>query len=189
MALKTKVFIKNITNLSEARYCAGMGVHFLAFPAPQVTPKLYHDITGWIQGPEMVLDVSSCKEVPTTINEYDCQNILIRIDQINLIAQYPSSSFLVVLNSLLPHDLDDLQSPQVTYAIANGLTEGEMELLGKKDINVIVELGEDAIQTLGDLLKRPIAGVMLTGSNELQPGLKEYDHLSDVLEQLEINED
>jgi phosphoribosylanthranilate isomerase len=189
MALKTKVFVKNITNLSEARYCAGMGVHFLAFPAHQVSPKMYQDITGWIQGPEKILDISSCKEVPITINEYDCHHILIRIDQINLVAQHPSSSFLVVLSSLLPHDLDDLQTPQVTYAIANGLNQSEIELLISKNIDVIAELGEDGIGQLDDLLQSRINGVMLTGSTEAQPGLKEYDHLSDILEKLEANED
>ena len=35
--------VGNITNLSEARYCAGMGVHFLAFPVDIVNPKMYQD--------------------------------------------------------------------------------------------------------------------------------------------------
>jgi phosphoribosylanthranilate isomerase len=189
MALKTKVFIKNITNLSEARYCAGMGVHFLAFPAQQVTPKLYQDIIGWIQGPEMIVDISSCKEVPTNLNEYGCHHISIRMDQINLITQYPSFSFLVVLNSLLPHDVDELKAQQITYVTTNGLTLREIELIYNKGIDVIAELEDGNIEHLDDLLRHPIAGVMLTGDNEVQPGLKEYDHLSDILEKLEINED
>jgi phosphoribosylanthranilate isomerase len=48
MALKTKVKAGNITNLSDARYCAGMGVDWLGFPADVVNPDTFKEITNWV---------------------------------------------------------------------------------------------------------------------------------------------
>jgi len=33
----------------------------------------------------------------------------------------------------------------------------------------------------------PIAGISLEGTEESSPGLKDYSHLSDILEKLEVN--
>jgi phosphoribosylanthranilate isomerase len=55
MALKTKVKINRITNLTDARYCSGMYVDVLGFSlekgAPHyLSPSQFQEITGWISG-------------------------------------------------------------------------------------------------------------------------------------------
>ena len=55
MALKTKVKINRITNLTDARYCSGMYVDILGFSleegAPNyISPIQFQEITGWIAG-------------------------------------------------------------------------------------------------------------------------------------------
>ena len=57
--LKTKVKVSKVTNLSEARYCAGMGVDFLSFPVSSVDPKTYQEITGWVAGPLFGVEIDS----------------------------------------------------------------------------------------------------------------------------------
>ncbi|MBR9999820.1 MAG: N-(5'-phosphoribosyl)anthranilate isomerase, partial [Cyclobacteriaceae bacterium] len=59
MPLITKVKISSITNLSDARYCAGMGVQYLGFNflknhESYVTPEMYRELTSWISGPEFI---------------------------------------------------------------------------------------------------------------------------------------
>ena len=55
MALKTKVKINRITNLTDARYCSGMYVDVLGFSLEEgsphyVSPSQFQEITGWISG-------------------------------------------------------------------------------------------------------------------------------------------
>src|SRR5262245_4914546 len=62
MPLKTIVKVGNITNLSDARYCSGMGVEMLGFQAIEsrpnhITPKLFQEIRRWIPGPKVVAEV------------------------------------------------------------------------------------------------------------------------------------
>jgi phosphoribosylanthranilate isomerase len=59
MSLKTKVKAGNITNLSDARYCAGMGVDWLSFPAEKVNPVKFKEITDWVTGPQFVLEAEA----------------------------------------------------------------------------------------------------------------------------------
>ena len=62
MALKTKVKVGNITNLSDARYCAGMGVDMLGFPVSGtngLSLEKFKEINGWVTGPELVLEIDS----------------------------------------------------------------------------------------------------------------------------------
>src|SRR6185295_5858386 len=57
--LITKVKVGKVTNLSEARYCAGMGVDYLSFPVSAVDPKKYLEITGWVAGPAFGVEVEN----------------------------------------------------------------------------------------------------------------------------------
>jgi hypothetical protein len=41
-------------------------------------------------------------------------------------------------------------------------------------------------QSLNEMLSLPADGINISGSNELKPGLKDFDALSSVLEELEI---
>jgi len=73
MSLKTKVKISQVTNLSDARYCAGMGVHYLGFNFVAghefyVQPEHFMEIRSWITGPELVgefedSDISRIREL------------------------------------------------------------------------------------------------------------------------------
>ena len=59
MSLKTIVKISNVTNLSDARYCAGMGVDMLGFSmdadSPNyIDPKKFGEIRGWVAGVQIV---------------------------------------------------------------------------------------------------------------------------------------
>ena len=64
MALKTLVKISNVTNLSDARYCAGMGVDMLGFSmdadSPDyIEPKKFAEIRGWVAGVQIVGETQS----------------------------------------------------------------------------------------------------------------------------------
>src|SRR5215831_10500514 len=79
--LITKIKVGQVTNLSEARYCAGMGVDFLSFPISSIDPKTYQEITGWVVGPKLGVEANS-KNI-NTAQEYKADFIEINVDQID----------------------------------------------------------------------------------------------------------
>ncbi len=186
MALKTKVLVENITNLSEARYCAGMGVQLLAFPAQHVDPKLYKDITGWVHGPEMVIDIQNNSNPSTDLNEYQAPNIICSISQ--LADGLRSSSKFIVRLTPSEWNADKLflnqHNQEINYLLFSELDKKSISE-ASKEFKVYVAMGSNS---LSDLLALSIEGIALKGSDEMKAGLKSYEHLSEVLEELEVDE-
>jgi hypothetical protein len=72
--------------------------------------------------------------------------------------------------------------------VTNTISLTELEKLNELKHKVLVSIKKYQTNNLADLLSLPIAGLVLTGQTEAMPGLKNYDHLSTVLEQLETSE-
>jgi phosphoribosylanthranilate isomerase len=187
MSLKTKVKAGNITNLSDARYCAGMGVDWLSFPANVVNPTTFKEITDWVTGPEFVLEVTEMMPLQS-LSQYPVTTLEITCDQLTLIDQEPAMQWMVTLplsawgsvkNELLKYkdkiselvlDLDRLDH----HELADITTH----------FNVLVNQSEK--YPIVELLNLPIGGINVTGENELKPGLKDFDKLASILEELEV---
>jgi phosphoribosylanthranilate isomerase len=181
MTLKTKVLVTNITNLSEARYCAGMGVQLLAFPINLVDPQLFHDITGWVQGPKMVLDISNATEIPSNISDYPADFILINSQQ-QLASSLLALPIILRINSA--SEIGSVDPRNISYLIVTGKNENEITQLTNDGFKVMLSVPGN-ISGLDDWLQLPIEGIALAGDKEEKPGLKNYDHLAVVLEGLE----
>jgi phosphoribosylanthranilate isomerase len=183
--LKTKVKVGSVTNLSEARYCAGMGVDFLSFPIPSVDPKTYQEITGWVAGPKFGIEITT-KEF---LDQYSADFIL---TSGNLIEHVPEAAKLIV--SL---EINQWESERVKLAASkskilflefavfsiDATTESILKQASKQ-FEILIKLRDPA--SLDQVLKLPIAGVSLEGSAELRTGLKEYP-LAEVLEKLDVD--
>ena len=62
------VYVSRITNLSDARYCAGMGAELLGYVIDPshpdyVSPENYQQMVGWISGPARVLEIVSSESI------------------------------------------------------------------------------------------------------------------------------
>lgn len=180
--LKTKVKVGSVTNLSEARYCAGMGVDFLSFPVSSVDPKMFQDITGWVAGPQFGIEIQTGAE---PIDQYDgdfVQTTTEYIDQIpnttKLIVSIQASEWnkekailTAAKNKILYLEIQDNLDDSIIHEMS-----GEFELLVKLANPVDLER----------ILRLPVAGISLEGSAEVRAGLKEYP-LAEILEKLEEN--
>ena len=198
MTLKTTVKVGNITNLSDARYCAGMGVDMLGFKIGegigQVNLVKFKEITDWISGPEFV------NELPEKISE-DSEKHGIKL------IEFPASE-ISSLNSLMSdHNFiirielsewekykEELQKHKdlIKYLLvtnSNGWNEMQSKsIVVDMAIEFAVLLGlEMKVGLLENYLTWPIAGLALNGSEETSPGIKDYDQLSLVLEKLELD--
>lgn len=193
MSLKTIVKVDSITNLSDARYCAGMGVDLVGFntvPTREnyLNPTMFQEIRGWITGPSIVAElyqVISTAASVEIIAQYVPDYLELAVDDLRFL---PADNTLPLLVSCRADtQLQDLERFKSTLAFIL-LAEADKALAEKftADYKILIKLqSTTALQAMVD--DPAIAGVTLSGSPELRPGYKEYGDLADVLEQLDID--
>lgn len=210
MALQTIVKISNVTNLSDARYCAGMGVDMLGFSmdagAPEyVDPKKFADIRSWVAGVQIVGETTATdpKIIGQLLDTY--QPDLLQVEEAGLL---PYLSTLRTphddLRLILRADLAQLTLDQLETLINTSAGGAEYILL---DSNGPIHLDDELKAVLWQLATRhpillgtgisaqtvhallanlPVRGIALSGGHEEQQGNKELGELMDILEALEV---
>jgi phosphoribosylanthranilate isomerase len=199
MALAIPVKLSRVTNLSDARYGAGMGVQLMGFcMSPtnphRISPEEFSAITGWLSGPEFVgeFDPETPLSIITeTAREQDVH--WVEIHDTNLVAPLKEQGFHVILvaewNAIaLPDTSPDYL---LIYSDAEEFTVGEK--LGQlKEINreVPLLLGSGLVaDQIRDWQKASaLTGVAVAGGDEIRPGYKDFDEIADILEALEVDD-
>lgn len=203
MALSTFVKINGVSNLSDARYCAGMFVDIIGFELEEtstnfISPTQFSEITGWVSGVEFVGE----------FNDYDDQQILETIEN------YPTVKWVEHhriqplqnlegkgLGLIYKMDLDEVKNIEVEVAEklhstgiifhitsdSDELSEVDLESISKisQNCKVILGVGIDATNVKQRIADLNLYGISLTGGTEIKPGLKDFDELADILEVLE----
>ena len=190
---KPVIYVSRITNLSDARYCAGMGVDMVGFvidptDVDYVSPRHYQEMIGWISGPKRII------EIPTHGN----------IDLEEVVNQYKPDLLHVSMAAVARNDLPDLplvlevsfdsyQAPgsnfkaRIEYLLINNFSDnvplGPPSIQGEHSILLSLDSHQEHVLELLD--RTGASGFALQGSRELAPGLKDYDHLSRILDALE----
>jgi phosphoribosylanthranilate isomerase len=191
MPLKTFVKVGGITNLSDARYCAGMGVDLLGFAVLEgqnnhIDLKLYQEIRGWVAGPKVVAEVYGLRnagDLSSIIQHYAPDFIECSLKEFETLYSASTLPFIVHLQ---PEDFNQLQNTLHTIAYwviddqaANSIPAGD-----RFPLPVLLKLNTS--QNVSEKLAQyPIHGVVLNGSSEIRPGYKNYDDLAKVLEELD----
>ncbi|HTF22098.1 MAG TPA: hypothetical protein VK658_28650 [Chryseolinea sp.] len=182
MPLKTLVKVGSLTNLSDARYCAGMDVQLLGVQAVTglpnyLSPARFQEIRGWIAGPSIVAEVhgvQSIQEIESIIEAYRPDYLELGIAEL-LLAETVS---LPVIVRVKPGESFDHVRVAPAYALVDA---GDTRSFEVPRIVRVSSL-EDAKRVLDD---SGVSGMALQGSDELSPGLKTYDTLAPILEMLE----
>lgn len=209
MALKTLVKISNVTNLSDARYCAGMGVDMLGFSmdadSPDyVEPTKFAEIRAWVAGVQIVGETTSTdpERIEQLLELY--QPDFLQVDEAALL---PYLSTLGKadheLRFILRVDIAQVTLAQLAALLQTGAANAEYILL---ESNGPVHLDDDlkgllqrqaarypillgigiSAENVHELLdKLPVRGIALSGGLEEQPGNKEFGELMDILETIE----
>jgi len=189
MSLKTKVKAGNITNLSDARYCAGMGVDWLGFPANTIDPKTFGEITGWVSGPQFVLEITD----HSLVEEYQVEFVQINCKELDN-SIFSKTRLIVVLalsdwdtsKELIAKNKHRIEFMVVTHLTGDRQRDGDAIKVMSDLVEVYIDL-DSAPYSLDEVLTFDIAGINISGNQELKPGLKDYAELADVLEQLEVD--
>lgn len=194
MLLKTKVKVGNVTNLSDARYCAGMGVDLLGFPIGngdgQIAFEVFHEISEWVAGPEFVLEYTDTiddDQFKKVTQSAAIQHIQVTYEQLeHLKSTITKQSIILSIDiSKWPLVQQELLSLPISYLIITSQQDINWRQLEK--INAITPvLVPHHYLADQDISRLPLSGIVLEGTAEDKPGQKDYDHLSEVLESLEV---
>lgn len=204
MSLKTLVKISGVTNLSDARYCAGMGVDMLGFSmdanSPNyVEPAKFGEIRGWVAGVQIVGETTATDPelIEQLLETY--QPDVLQIDEPALLPYLATFNKPLILRVNLLHttldQLDTLFQTSVSGADFV-LLESHSAIHMDDDLETLLHrlatkhpilLGTGiSVQNVHNLLDNmSIRGIALNGSHEDQPGNKEFGELMDVLEAIE----
>ncbi|HTE30755.1 MAG TPA: hypothetical protein VK666_10310 [Chryseolinea sp.] len=182
MPLKTLVKVGGLTNLSDARYCAGMGVDMIGFQVipgqpNYIEPQRFQEIRGWVAGPLIVAEVyglQTAAELDAVIEQYKPDYLESGVHEIALVKNYPLPYILALnANETLP---GEATKPAMVMIAKGQTTIDDIPMM------IVVESAEEA---LSSLVLTNVKGVALKGGPEIKPGLKNYDAIASVLEVLD----
>lgn len=200
MALRTIVKVSNITNLSDARYCAGMGVEMIGFvmdkhAADYITSDKMKEIKSWVAGVLTVGETQSgdYEEVKTFVQDYEID--ILQIADASLLPQISDLDKPIILkldfDSPYFEDYLERYNQLVEFFLVDGreLSDFTRYTLKEYALNfpIVLDFGITA-ENINELLdEMQLKGIALKGTNELRPGSKDYDDLRDILEIIEID--
>lgn len=205
MALRTSVIVNGVNNLSDARYCAGMGVDIIGFNLKlddpnRVQPETLKEITGWVSGVQLAGEFVRAR--PDQINEFADEfgldliqlNFPYLIDEIEEINRPVIQKVFInkdtVANELL--EMMELYSSVVQAFIIysddfTSIDDTNSKLLQSmaKKYPIYIAFGVNKENINETLTSIKPAGIGLHGGHEVRPGYKDFDELQDIFEEIE----
>lgn len=199
MSLKTFVKISNISSLSDARYCAGMGVDILGFnidptSSARIDVNDYKEITDWLAGVEFAgeFDLATADEIKSAIKDYPIHYIQVtNLDMVEAVgllgipiifkAQIDSDEDLAKLGTTLSY-LDELASIVLLKNKDDSLEDKIDATISFYNGNVKLVKGYQ-VKPTDSIHKFP--GIEMEATKEEKPGFKDYGEIMDVLESLD----
>ncbi|MBO2012519.1 hypothetical protein [Hymenobacter negativus] len=190
------LLIRGINNLSDARYCAGMGAEKLTFVLDPALPghldtKTVKELAGWIAGVELIgeFDQLSAHEINGIAAECGLDAVLLHSFRSAIELAHIAPPVYLELAS------EDAQSVQPLPDSLVGLVIELPEITTIETLETLRELSSQKPLWLGPGLnpERALAmveavqpaGLSLPSGDEVKPGLRDFDQLEAVFEALE----
>lgn len=216
--LTTKVKASSITNLTDARYFAAWGVHWLGFNLDSksdtyIQPQVMKAIKEWVDGVQIVgeFDLQSAEEIQTAIEMMELDLIQVgTLTELSTLIEI-STSIAVIKEIVVDtqstftsiEDTLDQFSAHAKYFILNldknGISWQQLENtknpFSLEDLNkwctrypIILSIDLDS-ELVDEIMKTiPVYGINVKGGEEEKTGYKSFDELDEVFETLEVLE-
>ena len=166
--LKTTVYVSDINNLSDARYCAGMMVDYLGFNIDNIGIDNFREITSWIEG-----------EIVAEFNSPDVEKIN------NFLKEFPLD-FIAIKGT---ETLDII--PKIINITNDVVEDSHFQIVDQNsDLNAftspVLVSGNFKPDEIDSILSHEnVKGICLKGGNEDRPGQNDFEQLADILESLD----
>ena len=191
------LLIRGINNLSDARYCAGMGADKLTFVLDPALPgyldtKTVKELAGWVAGVELIgeFDNLSAHEINAIAAECTLDAVLLRSFRTTAeLAEIAPPLYLEIpadgtaLTQPLPDSLVGLVV-ELPETVAPETLSALHVLSAQKPLWLGPGLAPDRARAL--VTEFQPAGLSFPSGNEVKPGLRDFDQLEAVFEALEI---
>ncbi|MFZ1806860.1 MAG: hypothetical protein WAU36_06555 [Cyclobacteriaceae bacterium] len=196
MQLKTKVKVGNITNLSDARYCAGMGVDLLGFPIGNATGQIsfntFIEIAEWVAGPAFILEYADSmddEQFQKVTQSTSVQYVQLNYDQLVRLGTKVEKLPIILETSIAEWEgiKTNLSTYNISYLVLVENKNPDWKMVEQINSTINVLVPQHLIENISEVESFPVTGILLEGSPEDKPGQKDYDHLADVLETLEVD--
>lgn len=211
MELKTKIKASNINNLSDARYFSTfaewIGFNFNPANPNALNISVAKELIGWLAGPRIVGEFDTADI--TLINEA-CTALKIDIIQVDKAVEYKklSPSITTIIQRVivkdmasinkLPAQLDkigkgvayillDFQTNKLTWENLQAYIPVLQQLTKAYHILLHISCTPENVVNIVDTIQ-PFA-LNLSGGQELKIGLRAFDDIDPIIEQLEIEEE
>ncbi len=199
--LKTIVKVSDVSNLSDARYCAGMGVEYIGFSMDTLPFEKYKEMRGWLAGVQVVgetkcTDLAAIQSLVAVylpeVLEVDLSSgaTLLDLAALQRLA-LPIIAKVDFATANLPA-LFQTTAAYVEYFVlynseATDLDESVLALLEtwSAQYPILLGFGIEAEEVAGILDNTALKGIALRGGEEIRPGFADMSHLMDVLEAIE----
>ncbi len=190
---RIRIKVSDISSLTDARYCAGMGVQYLSICFDEsgntrLDPTSFLAIRAWIEGVEWMGEFSG--NDPGILREIaDAWQLNTWIVEDPALRTVPELNDLQFITSVSDSNCENRESESLeieirseekndTVLIKAGMDSGQMRILkNPKSAIEIVQLH----QQFPDLIFN------LNSGEEERPGWMDLSHLQDILEELEEN--
>jgi phosphoribosylanthranilate isomerase len=188
MALKTLVKVSGVNNLSNARYCAGMGVEMLGFDIDNIALDQYNEIKNWVAGvkivgetkakdiDEVLMKIETFKPDLVEVIDFDLAVELYRRSNIEVIfiektvkssLNYPDNIKFLEFESI------DNESLKLFFSYA---AEPYLMISAKN-------LNDKNIELQGKMF-----GITIQADKEERPGFSNFENTMEILESLEVED-
>jgi phosphoribosylanthranilate isomerase len=190
------LLIRGINNLSDARYCAGMGADKLTFILDPALPghldaKAVKELAGWIAGVELIGEFDNLSTPEINALAADCA-----LDAVLLRSHRPADELAEIAPPVY------LELPAETLAAAPAIPSNLAGIV----LELPVDFAPDSVGSLQALAaghalwlgpglhperarelatQLPLAGLSFPSGDEVKPGLRDFDQLEAVFEALE----
>ena len=191
----TPLLIRGINNLSDARYCAGMGADKITFvldPAlpGHLTATTVKELASWVAGVELIgeFDQLGAPEINALAAECGLDAVLLPAHRAADLPDLAPPAYLELTPQALPTaaplppaalglllELPAAPSPETLATLA--------ALAARCPLWLGPGLDPDLARQLATQL--PLAGLAFPSGNEVKPGLRDFDQLEAVFEALE----
>ncbi|EJF09944.1 hypothetical protein I0P70_03215 [Pontibacter sp. FD36] len=207
MGLRTSVIVNGINNLSDARYCAGMGVDIISFnlkldDKERMSSDTLKEIVGWVSGVKLAGEFERAK--PDIINQYaddfgldyiqlDTPYLIDEIEEINrpviqkvFINKDTVESELLEMMELYGPSVDSFLIYSSDFENIDDTNTKFLKNLAKR-FQIYLGFGVHRHNINAVLKDIKPAGIGLRGGHEIKPGLKDFDELQEIFEEIEEN--
>jgi phosphoribosylanthranilate isomerase len=189
MPLKSFIKVSKISNLSDARYCSGMGVEMIGFrmiPGQEdyMSPALFQEIRGWVSGPKVIAElygVSETREIEYVVEKYAPDYFELTYAEYKAFRDALALPCIVHLPFDATKSLSLHEEKKIAYLLLDEAASCE-DVRG--DFPALIK-----VSSLESLNKKNsdgcFKGFVLEASKEARPGITNYEQLGTILEALD----